>query len=103
MKRGGHSFHHAENVKKTKYGRPGLALPRGPLAQGKHGHSQIIGGFAFVKVQSVHGVPYPGGKGIGGGVRAGAAGFSGVCHGVGFYGVRKPATVGGFGVVVCVG
>ena len=98
MERGGHSFDHAENVKKTKHGRTGLTFARGPLAQGEHGYPQIIGGFAFVKVQAVHGVPDPGGEGVRGGVRAGAAGLSSVGHGVGFSGVRKTRHGAGFGV-----
>ena len=98
VERGGHSFDHAENVKKTKDCGPGLAFARGPLAQGEHGHPEIIGGFAFVKVQAVHGFPDPGCEGVRGGVRAGAAGLSWGCHGVGFSGVRKTRHGAGFGV-----
>lgn len=98
VERGGHSFDHAENVKKAKHGRTGLTFTAAPLAKGEHGHPQIIGGFAFVKVQAVHGVANPGCEGVRGGVRAGAAGLSSVCHGVGFSGVRKTRHGAGFGV-----
>ena len=100
VERGGQCFDHAEYIEEAKHGRTGLTFTAAPLPQGKHGDTQIIGGFAFVKVQSVHGVPDPGGEGVRGGVRAGAAGLSGVCHGVGFSGVRKTRHGGGFGVSV---
>lgn len=96
VERGGQCFDHPENVEKAKDSGPGLALPAGPFAQGEHGHPQVVGGFAFVKVQAVHGVAHPGGEGVRGGVRAGAAGLSSVCHGVGFSGVRKTRHKAGF-------
>ena len=96
VERGGQCFDHAENVEKAKDCGPGLTFARGPLPKGKHGDTQIIGGFAFVKVQPVHGVTDPGGEGVRGGVRAGAAGLSSVCHGVGFSGVRKTRHGAGF-------
>lgn len=48
MKRGGQCFNHAKNIEQAKHGSAGLALARGPLAQGEHWHPQIIGGFAFI-------------------------------------------------------
>jgi len=98
VERGGQCFDHAENVEKAKDCCPGLAFARGPLAEGGRGHPQIIGGLAFAQVQPVHGVPDPGGEGVRGGVRAGGAGLSSVCHGVGFSGVRKTRHGAGFGV-----
>ena len=89
MERGGQCFDHAKDIKQAHHGRTGLTFTAAPFPKGEHGDAQIIGGFAFVKVQAVHGVPDPGCEGVGGGVRAGAAGFFRGCHRVGFSGVKK--------------
>lgn len=98
MKRGGQCFDKSQHIKQPGHGRAGLAFTDAPLAKGEHGDAQIIGGFAFVKVQAVHGVTDPSGEGVRGGVRAGRAGLSSGCHGVGFYGVRKTRHGAGSGV-----
>ena len=109
MKPGGQCFNHAQHVKQAKDCRAGFALPAAPLAKGEDWDAEIIGGFAFVKVQSVHGVPDPGGEAIGGRVRAnGASAVRGVLgrwgrvcswvHGLDSAGSKKPGTGPGSGL-----
>ena len=98
MKGGGECFDHPQHVEQANDRRAGLTFAAAPLAKGEDGHPEIIGGAGFVEAQAGDCFADPGGEAIGGGVRAGAAGFFGVVHGFSLSRIRKTRHGGGFGV-----